>query len=101
MKSHFAIAYSFLFLMALQACGQNPSVATQTSKSMSQLPTTEAEWKATLSPEEFYIIRQKGTEQPFTGKFLMHKEKGMYTCRGCGAPLFICKIVVSETLSIL
>ncbi len=88
MKSKFTLVYSILFLFALQACGQNPSVATQTSKSMSQLPTTEAEWKAKLSPEEFYIIRQKGTEQPFTGKFLMHKEKGMYTCRGCGAPLF-------------
>ena len=88
MKSTFAIAYSFLFLIALQACGQNPSVASQSTKSMSQLPTTEAEWKAKLTEDEYYILRQKGTEQPYTGKFLMHNEKGMYTCKGCGAPLF-------------
>ena len=55
---------------------------------MDQLPTSEAEWKAKLSEEEFYILRQKGTERPYTGKFLMHVDKGYYTCKGCGTRLF-------------
>lgn len=76
----------FLFVMALafQACSQAP----KSTKSMEQLPTSEAEWKAKLSEEEFYILRQKGTERPYTGKFLMHAEKGYYTCKGCGTRLF-------------
>ena len=49
---------------------------------------SEQEWKAKLSDEEYYILREKGTEKPFTGKFLMHKENGYYTCKGCGEKLF-------------
>lgn len=48
----------------------------------------ETDWKAKLTPEEYYILREKGTEKPYSGKFLMHKEKGNYTCKGCGALLF-------------
>jgi len=83
----------FLF-MSLQACGQQPkqtpkqTIVTTATNTMENLPKTEAEWKAKLTEDEYYILRQKGTERPYTGKFLMHTEKGMYTCRGCGAPLF-------------
>lgn len=41
-----------------------------------------------LTPDEEYVILRKGTEPPFTGKFLEHKEEGTYTCRRCGAPLY-------------
>ena len=41
-----------------------------------------------LSPEEEYVILHKGTERPFTGKYFDHKEKGIYRCRQCNAPLF-------------
>ena len=83
-----------LVFISLQACGQQQkqtpkqTIATTAPKTMENLPKTEAEWKAKLTEEEYYILRQKGTEHPYTGKFLMHAEKGMYTCRGCGAPLF-------------
>jgi peptide methionine sulfoxide reductase MsrB len=83
-----------LVFISLQACGQQQkqtpkqTIATTATKTMENLPKTEAEWKAKLTEEEYYILRQKGTEHPYTGKFLMHAEKGMYTCRGCGAPLF-------------
>jgi methionine-R-sulfoxide reductase len=83
-----------LVFMSLQACGQQPkqtpkqTIATTATNTMENLPKTEAEWKAKLTEDEYYILRQKGTERPYTGKFLMHTEKGMYTCRGCGAPLF-------------
>jgi peptide-methionine (R)-S-oxide reductase len=49
---------------------------------------TEEEWKKELTPEEYKILREKGTEAPFTGKYYYHKEEGTYTCAGCGTPLF-------------
>lgn len=52
------------------------------------LPKTEEEWRGKLSEEEFYVLRQKGTERPFTGKFNKHYEKGIYICNGCGSELF-------------
>ena len=52
------------------------------------LPQTEAEWKQKLSPEQYQILRQKGTERPFTGKFLHNKADGTYVCAACGNPIF-------------
>lgn len=49
---------------------------------------SETEWKKTLSPEQYEILRQKGTEQAFTGKYYASKEKGMYLCAACGNELF-------------
>jgi methionine-R-sulfoxide reductase len=49
---------------------------------------SEAEWQNILSPEQYYVIREKGTERPFTGKLLMNKEKGVYKCAACGNELF-------------
>lgn len=49
---------------------------------------TEEEYKKKLSPEQYYVLREKGTERPFTGKFYLHKEKGVYVCAACGSDLF-------------
>ena len=49
---------------------------------------SEAEWRKELSPAEYRIIREKGTEPPFTGEYVNSKEKGVYRCRACGTPLF-------------
>lgn len=46
------------------------------------------EWKKILSPEQYYVLREKGTERPFTGKFNVHNKKGTYTCAACGSDLF-------------
>ncbi|WP_457744284.1 peptide-methionine (R)-S-oxide reductase MsrB [Sulfurimonas sp.] len=49
---------------------------------------TEQEWKEQLTPEEFYVCRQQGTEAPFSGKYYNNKEDGVYSCKCCDAPLF-------------
>jgi methionine-R-sulfoxide reductase len=49
---------------------------------------SEAEWKSVLTPEQFHVLREKGTDRPFTGKYYLHNEKGVYTCAGCGTELF-------------
>ena len=49
---------------------------------------SEQEWKNELTPEEYRVLRDCGTEPAFTGKYYNHKEDGMYTCAGCGAELF-------------
>lgn len=52
------------------------------------LPATEEEWKAILSPELYHIAREKGTERPFTGKYWNSAETGTYYCAACGNQLF-------------
>ncbi|KAL9939174.1 hypothetical protein V8E36_001987 [Tilletia maclaganii] len=49
---------------------------------------SESEWRAQLSPEQFRILREKGTERPGTGEYNKHYEKGVYECAGCGNPLY-------------
>src|SRR4051794_10304870 len=49
---------------------------------------TDAEWRKLLTPEQYNILRQKGTEQAFTGKYADNHEKGTYVCAACGNPLF-------------
>ena len=50
--------------------------------------TQKTDSKQKLTPQQEYVLKQKGTEQPFTGKFLYNKEKGTYCCAGCGTALF-------------
>ena len=49
---------------------------------------TDAEWKAELSPQEYYVLRQKGTDRPGDGGYTKHFEKGTYLCRACDLQLF-------------
>ena len=49
---------------------------------------SEEEWREELTPEQYRILREKGTERPYTGEFNVHNEDGIYKCAGCGEPLF-------------
>jgi len=55
----------------------------------SKILKSEKGWKTCLSAEEFKILREKGTELPFTGKYNKNKKKGAYYCKGCGNKLFL------------
>ncbi|HEX7581817.1 MAG TPA: peptide-methionine (R)-S-oxide reductase MsrB [Gaiellaceae bacterium] len=55
---------------------------------MDKIEKTEAEWHAELDPEQYRVLRQKGTEAPFTGEYDHVFEPGTYICAGCGAELF-------------
>lgn len=55
---------------------------------MNKLNRTDAEWRASLTPEQYRILRQAGTEPPFSGELLNVKDKGEFRCAACGEPLF-------------
>lgn len=49
---------------------------------------TDEQWREVLSPEEFHVLRQAGTEAPWSGEYVSTTQSGTYACRGCGTPLF-------------
>jgi peptide-methionine (R)-S-oxide reductase len=59
-----------------------------TVKSMEKVNKSDAEWRAQLTPEEYQVLREAGTERPFTGEYTDTKTVGIYRCRACGTELF-------------
>ena len=55
---------------------------------MDKIIKTDEEWQACLTPEQYQVLREKGTERAFTGKYYKHKAKGTYICSGCDNELF-------------
>ncbi|WOE75831.1 peptide-methionine (R)-S-oxide reductase MsrB [Alterisphingorhabdus coralli] len=55
---------------------------------MSKIEKSDAEWREQLTPEQYHVLRQAGTERAFTGKYNVFKEDGIFHCGACGAPLF-------------
>ena len=53
-----------------------------------RLVHSDKDWKKILTEKEFKVLRKKGTEPPFSGKYVSNKDKGLYVCAGCGNPLF-------------
>lgn len=67
---------------------QKENAMENSNKNNFKVQKTEEEWKQELTPEQYYVLRQAGTERPFTGQYNMHFEKGVYKCGACGEPLF-------------
>jgi peptide-methionine (R)-S-oxide reductase len=53
-----------------------------------EIEKSDQEWRDELTPEQYEVLRRKGTEPPFTGRYVHSKEDGVYRCAGCGAELF-------------
>ena len=56
--------------------------------SKEKVDKSEEDWRKSLTPMQYHILREKGTERAFTGRYWNHKEDGTYTCAGCGQELF-------------
>jgi len=61
------------------------------SKGVKKVSKTDAEWKSILTPEEYYVMRQKGTERPYSSPLNKNHDQGVFECAGCDLPLFSSK----------
>jgi len=76
-----------VYYLSMQLMAQGDKTPAE-SIFMDKVEKSKKEWQACLTPAEYQILREKGTERAFTGKYYNHKEKGVYVCAGCENKLF-------------
>ncbi len=72
----------------LDEMSETKTMKTTSNSTNMKFPETEEKWKERLTPEEYHILREKGTERPFSGEYYSHNKSGIYVCKGCGTELF-------------
>ncbi len=94
MRTNIWITSAILLVVLAIACTtKKPTLDQDLFKSpiKNKVIKTEAEWKSILTPEQFEVLREKGTERAFTGKYWNNKKEGEYNCAACGLNLFSSK----------
>ena len=86
-KMNKIISICLMSFFVLTACAQEEKPNTETSRKP-KIEKTEAEWKAQLTELEYEVLREEGTEKPFTGEYVDWKKEGVFVCKACGNPLF-------------
>jgi len=84
---NYIIIFTFLISGMIVACAQTRTKVPQGDSDYEVVKTPE-EWKKILTPQEYNILRQSGTERAFSGDLWDHKGEGIYTCAACNQPLF-------------
>ena len=77
-----------LISLILSACSQPNTSETRISPIKNRVDKTEDEWRKQLTPQQFYVLREKGTERAFSGEYWNNHENGTYCCAACQLPLF-------------
>lgn len=95
MKTNYIYLVLLFFMMSFSACQSQENSNKDLTKKENIMSNkefkvikSEEEWKQSLSDEEYFVLRQAGTERPHTGKYNMHFEEGTYLCNACKEPLF-------------
>lgn len=79
------VYFSILVSLSLLSCNINSA---QEKQNKNKVVKTDSEWKKELSSLEYFVLREKGTERAFSGKYDKHYKKGIYYCKACDTPLF-------------
>ncbi|MEQ9424198.1 MAG: peptide-methionine (R)-S-oxide reductase MsrB [Cyclobacteriaceae bacterium] len=77
-----------IMILIVASCASRAQEEMTNSPINEKVIKSEAEWKQELTEQEFYVLRNKGTERAFTGKYNNFKKEGVFTCAACGNPLF-------------
>ena len=88
MKYVSLLALSLFFISCGNAQKNEANSATTSNSESFKINKTDKEWKEVLTSEEYNVLRQEGTERPFSSDLLANKEKGTYVCAACGTPVF-------------
>ncbi|OAD45083.1 peptide-methionine (R)-S-oxide reductase MsrB [Polaribacter atrinae] len=79
--------FSLLVVLLMISCNSRAQTPSKEKKTY-RIEKTNAEWKKVLTPKQYYILREAGTEKPFSSSFNTNKEKGTYVCAACETPLY-------------